>query len=314
MTDGDWVIGIDGGGTHTVTLLANRAGQVLGRAIAGPSNIQSVGLVAGLAALDESITEAFATAELPVQRVRAATLGLAGVGSHEGQALLHEWADRRGLAERVEVVNDAVIVLVAGTPNAWGVAVIAGTGAIAVGRRPGGPLEQAGGWGWLLGDEGSAYALATSALRAVCQSADGLRPPTALTEVLLRRIGSPTTVGLIPLIYRGNWDRAALAGLAPLVLATADHGDALARQIRAEAATDLARTAATVVRKLQEPAARVPLALTGGMLLGSPGYRAAFLTALDQLGIVPASVTPVAEPAEGAVRMACALATGQSLA
>jgi N-acetylmuramic acid 6-phosphate etherase len=193
---GELFLGIDGGGTHTVALLAVRkpgAGPagwaLLGRGTTGPSNRQAVGTEQALEALDEAVSAAFLAAGVPRGPVAGACLGLAGADRPDDQAVLHEWADRVRLAGRVEVTSDAAILLAAGTPDGSGLVLIAGTGSIAFGRTADGRRARAGGWGYLLGDEGSAYALVMSGLQAVARAADGRGPATALTERFLKRFG-----------------------------------------------------------------------------------------------------------------------------
>ena len=179
----DLVIGIDGGGTTTICLLADRSGTVLGRGTAGPSNIQAVGVDAGLKALDDGIDRAFQAANLDRATVGGATLGLAGIDRQEGLDVIHGWAGRVGLADRAGVANDATLLLAAGTPAGWGLAVIAGTGSIAFVKTPTGAVGRCGGWGYTLGDEGSAYLIALSGLKAVCRAHDHVGPATTLTAI-----------------------------------------------------------------------------------------------------------------------------------
>src|SRR5260221_4321390 len=183
----DLILGIDGGGSHTVALLAEKAdgGRILGRGTAGPSNMQAVGEERALRALDEAVGQAFDAAQRTRGTVAAAALGLAGVDHPEAAAVVQAWTATARLAEAVSVANDATLLLEAGTPDGWGLAVIAGTGSIAFGRSPEGKLDRSGGWGYLLGDEGSAYALALAGTRAVARSSDGSIPSTQLTEQLL---------------------------------------------------------------------------------------------------------------------------------
>ncbi len=301
----DLVIGIDGGGTSTRTLLASAAtGEILGRAEAGPSNIQSVGVETALRALDDSIDHAFAAANLPRASVGAIGLGLAGVDRQEGLDIIHGWAERRSVAERVRVANDATLLLAAGTPDGWGLAVIAGTGSIAFVQTPDGKVGRCGGWGYTLGDEGSAYVIAHRALRAACRAHDRVEPPTVLLDRFVDRMNVSSPPELIPAVYRGPWDRAAIAGLAPLVLDAADAGDAVARRIVEDEVEQFARTAYGAVVNHDLPKAGVPVALAGGLLLNSDLYRELFLNRLEKLGFVPGIVTPVHEPAVGAVVLA----------
>jgi N-acetylmuramic acid 6-phosphate etherase len=301
----DLVLGIDGGGTRTVVLLA-RGSTVLGRGEAGPSNLRAVGEEDAFAALHQAIQAAFAAAALPAGPVASACLGLAGAGRAEERQQVLDWARQVGLAERVEVTTDAALLLAAGTPGGWGLALVAGTGSIAWGRDASGREARAGGWGPLLGDEGSGYAIALAALQAVARADDGRGPATALTERLLAAMGLPSAAALVPALHGGAWDRPALAALAPVVLETASC-DAIATAVVGAAARQLAQTTAALAQALGWGSAAFPLALAGGLLAGSAVYRAGVLEAIREMGLLPDPVTVVPEPAEGAVRLALEL-------
>ena len=105
----DLVIGIDGGGSTTVALIAD-ATEVIGRAEAGPSNMQAVGVTRALKAIEDAIAAAFAAAGRPPAKVRVAVLGLAGADRPQEQDLVRTWAERFGLATQVQVVNDGATV------------------------------------------------------------------------------------------------------------------------------------------------------------------------------------------------------------
>jgi len=310
IQEGTIVLGIDGGGTHTVALLAQLPSHqdgkwtVLGRGEAGPSNYQAAGAERAFHALDEAVGKAFRAACLARSPVQVAWLGLAGAGRPEDQELVRHWALHKGLAAQVEVTPDAPLLLAAGTPDGWGVAVVAGTGSIAFGRSPDGRTSRAGGWGYLLGDEGSGYALSLAAFQAVARMADGRGPDTLLSGLLLDRLQLSRPQELIAAVYRGGLDRPALAALAPLVLEAAQAGDAVASAIVQEGADQLALAAATSARPLGL-VPPYPLALAGGLLLASASYRERLLQALAAQGITAEPVTLVPEPAEGAVRLAC---------
>jgi N-acetylmuramic acid 6-phosphate etherase len=307
----DLVIGIDGGGSHTVALVAERkSGVILGRGISGPSNIQAVGAGKAIAALDEAVGRAFADAKRPRGKVAAAALGMAGVDHSQAAAIVKDWADRAQLADSVRIGNDAILLLAAGTPEGWGLAVIAGTGSIALARHADGRLDRSGGWGYLIGDEGSAYGLALAAVKAVARHHDGCSPETALTQRILSAMSLSEPLQIIEAVYRSGWERSRLATLAPLVLAAAAEGDPVAQSIAETEAGSLAKTAAAAARKLDLPLERLPLAMTGGTLSDAE-YRRWFLAALRSNGVNAAPVTIVDEPATGAVRMACELATAR---
>jgi N-acetylmuramic acid 6-phosphate etherase len=306
----DLVLGIDGGGTHTVAVLARaepyttRRWTVLGRGVAGASNLQAVGTGPALAALHEAVDRAFAVAGLGRAPVAAACLGLAGAGRPEDQAVVRGWAARVNLASAVEVGGDALLLLAAGTPDSWGAALIAGTGSMAFARDRQGRTARAGGWGYLLGDEGSGYALVLAALRAVAQAADGRGPATSLTASLLATMGVAHPQDLIAAVYCTGLDRTALASFAPAVFESAAAGDAVAAAIVADGAEQLAAAVAVAARSLALESAPLPLALAGGVLLASPSYREKVLAGLAARGPHADPVTLVREPAEGALRLA----------
>ena len=299
------VFGIDGGGSHTVALLASGASgkwTIVGRGTAGPSNRQAVGKERALSALDEAVGAAFAAASMSRGPVASACLGLAGADRLDDQSMIRDWAERVHLADRVEVTSDAAILLAAGTPQGWGLALIAGTGSIAFGRSAEGRRARADGWGYLLGDEGSAYAIVMSGLQAVVRAADGRGPATRLTERFLHRFGLSQPQELVAAVYRGGRDRADFAALAPLVLeliAEDDVADAIVEQ----QAQELARAGQAVLRQLGMEGP-IPLALAGGLLLGSEVYRQRVLHALATLGVQPSPIAHVEEPAQGAIELA----------
>ena len=105
------------------------------------------------------------------------------------------------------MIEDAALLLAAGTPDGWGVAVVAGTGSMAFARGTDGRTARAGGWGPLLGDEGSGYALALSGLRAAARAADGRAQATLLTDRLLAACGLSRPEDLVGIVYQGG-DRA----------------------------------------------------------------------------------------------------------
>jgi N-acetylmuramic acid 6-phosphate etherase len=303
----DLVLGIDGGGTRTVVFLASRncnGWKLLGRGEAGPSNRQAVGTEAALAAIDEATEGAFTSADKNRCQVRAACLGLAGAGRPGDQEIVREWAAKAKLATCVQVIEDAALLLAAGTPNGWGVAVVAGTGSMAYARSAEGRTARSGGWGPLLGDEGSGYAMALAGLRAAARAADGRGEATLLTERLLAAHGLTKPEQLIGVVYRGG-DRAALAALAPVVLDAAEDNDPVAKHIVRDAASELASATAAAARQLGF-GMTFPVAVAGGLFTASPRYLQRFLTALAARGFDADPVSLVTEPAEGAVKLALA--------
>ncbi len=301
------LLGIDGGGTSTIAWLADQDGRVLGRGRAGPSNYKVVGADAARAALDRAIVAAFAEARLAIAPVESACFGLAGFDRPEDQELLRAWSAQAQWARRVVGVNDGMLIVAAGTPDGWGLGVIAGTGSIAVGRGRDGRTARAGGWGPLLGDEGSGYHVALAALRRIARRADGRMPRLTegdpLSDRLLAALGIDGPSRLISTIYHPDYDRTKIAGLAPLVVAAAEDDPALVTEILAPAGIELAETILAVARALDWHGGPVPLAMAGGFLLAAPPVARSLLDHLARAGYDPqAKLVP--EPAQGALILA----------
>jgi N-acetylglucosamine kinase-like BadF-type ATPase len=253
--------------------------------------------------LAAAISAAFVDAGLTEGPVAAACLGLAGTGCEENRQAVLAWARERQLAVRFDVLTDVELLLAAGTPDGWGLAIVAGTGSIAWARAPDGRTARAGGWGSLLGDEGSGYALGVAALQAVARAADGRGPKTLLTERLRAHFAVATPQELIPIVAA----KGKCARCAPLVLAAAAEGDAVARQIIEQGARELALAGASAVRQLAVDVPGVPLVLAGGVLVNTGRYRELVMKELQAAGVKPSPVQVVQEPVTGAVKLAAAL-------
>ncbi len=307
MSDPTTVLGVDGGGTSTVAWLADRRGQILGRGRAGASNQKAVGPDAARAALGEAIAGAFMDADRPSAPAAVACFGLAGFDRPEDKRLLEGWADALGWGRRLVLANDAELVLAAGTPDGWGVALIAGTGSIAVGRTPEGRTARAGGWGHLIGDEGSAYAVALDAMRRLARHVDGRSPILDGYESLAAEVSRALEIEapdrLVSAVYAPGVDRTRLAAVAPAVVRAADSGSAEARAILTAAAAELAATVRSVAAALglDRPAAPLPLAIAGSFLLGADRLAGPLVESLADLHV---RVTRVPEPVAGAIALA----------
>lgn len=303
----DLVIGLDGGGSRTRVRLANLRGETLGEGNAGTSNPYARGFHAAESEIIQAVSAAFAQAGLESQKVFAACFGLGGADRPEDRETLNAWG-KSVLAERVKTTGDGEIVLAAGTTENWGVALIAGTGSSAWARARDGRMVRAGGWGYLIGDEGSAFDLVRRALQAVVQAADGRGMQTALREAMLGAMNLREPMQLIGRVYRPEARPADLAELAPVVLATAEAGDETAYRIVRRAGAELGRTVLAAAGAASFSGPAIPLALTGGLLLGSETMRRALLDALAGGPCRFEPVEMVYAPVAGAVRLALELA------
>jgi N-acetylglucosamine kinase-like BadF-type ATPase len=220
--------------------------------------------------------------------------------------MLHRIAPRA----QTLVVNDALIALEAGAPGGDGIVLIAGTGSIAYGRDTRGRAARSGGWGYVLGDEGSGYWLGRQALRSVMRASDGRGRATALTPLVLEHYGISRSEELVQQIYGdgGGADPTAIAALSTLVQRAAADGDIVALLLIETSAMDLTSLAASVAHRLDLEQCAIVLA--GGVLRAVPLLQTALTSQLRHA--MPDATTQAldVEPATGAVRLAAALTRG----
>lgn len=299
------VLGIDAGGTKTVCQVADASGLILAESRGPGANLQNAGELQVEKVLHEVIQAATLHADAwPT----SACIGMAGVDRPEDAAIVRGILSRLVPRCPVVVVNDALIALEAGAPGAAGVVVIAGTGSIAYGRDARGRAARAGGWGYVLGDEGSGYWLGRQALRAVLRASDGRGPATPLTTRVLAHYDVSRPQDLVREIYYGRFKPSTVAAVASLVEEVANEGDTWAQALIDTGAAELSLAARAVCDRLSLPDG--PVILAGGIFRAVPRLRAGMINALTthRPGIVVRALTN--EPAAGAVSLALAAAEG----
>lgn len=294
------VIGIDAGGTKTAGLLADETGAVIRSARAGGANLRVHGELGVEKALYQVID---ALLEEPLQ-VDSLCLGIAGVGTDAEREIVTGVLRRLGIRRAIRIENDALVALVAGAPDGVGVVLISGTGSIAYGVDANGKIGRSGGWGYLLGDEGSAFWLGHAAVRQGIRAADGRGPHTLLYERITGQLGLGTMPDLVAWFYDQELSRTRVAQLARVVEEAANEGDEAAADLLDQAALHLARAAQSVDRQLDfaEP---YPLVLSGGAFRACPSLVSRLERVLELPRARPARLE--VEPATGAVTLALQL-------
>jgi N-acetylglucosamine kinase-like BadF-type ATPase len=300
-----YYLGIDGGGTKTTCAVGDES-QLLATATAGPSNIVRVGEVQARESLQQAVRQACAAAGItPAQVVRTCVGGSGAAHPELAEAV------RRSLAEvltsPIDVVGDMQIALKAAFDAGPGVIVIAGTGSIAYGRGQQGTTLRAGGWGFAIGDEGSAHWIGRAAVSAVLRAAD---PRDGTPEPLQNSAFSTALCKVWGVTSLTDLARAAnsvppsdFAALFPAVAASQDD---LAAQVLTHAGRELADVAAVVIPHLfaKGQAPSVPVAMIGGVFRHAPLVRQVFYNELRALDPRVEVNPQVVEPVEGALRMA----------
>lgn len=302
------VLGIDAGGTKTVCLLADEHGTILSVARGAGANLQ----VAGELEVEKVLHHVMDTALDGREEVRpkAVCLGIAGVDREDDGRIVSAIMRRISPGSRVLVVNDALVALEAGAPGSPGIVIICGTGSIAYGRNAHGVAARAGGWGHVIGDEGSGYWIGQQAVMAVMRDADGRGPATVLSKQVLAHFDVPNASGLVHIVYGPQSANRSIAMLGPSVQMASESGDDVASAILERAADELALAAQSVADRLQLRRDVFPFVLAGGVFRVVPALVDLLRGRLNE--IAPAATIDLLseEPARGAVRLALAEARG----
>jgi N-acetylglucosamine kinase-like BadF-type ATPase len=303
-----YAIGVDGGGTGTSAVLSTKKGRIVAVGSGGPANFQVVGeeqtLRSIVAAISSALNQGNAP-HVPEPEIAAIAVGLAGLHTPADKDRLTRLVANQYPASRIGLWTDADVALAATSGDRAGIVVIAGTGSIALGRDDRGNGGRCGGWGYLIGDEGSAYAIAREGLRVASQGLDGRMPPTSLAAAFVQALAVPGFDDLLrPLYGPPAMTRHQIAQLAPLVTQCALAGDAAARDVLAAAAGSLAAMVIALGSRLGFVDDAFPVACSGGVWQAGEAILEPFqrrvLAAFPRARVGP----PALSPAAGAVFLA----------
>jgi glucosamine kinase len=299
-------VGVDGGGTTFRVVVLDARGAELNRTETGSTPVVAGAPGPVVTAVRDLVRTACAAAgvALPVPALWA---GMAGAGREAVRAELESALARADIARRVQVGTDVE----AGMQDAFGpgpgILLMAGTGSIAFGRAEDGRSGRVGGWGSLLGDEGSGYAIGVEALRRIARSVDGRGQGTELGGRVLARLALVEPGDLIA--WASTATRAQIASLVPEVHAAAAAGDGVAGEILVRAVEELEGHVLTLLSNLGPWKQPPTVALGGGLLVRSGPLRGPLERVLRAHLDVPILEREL-DPALGAARKAMALQAG----
>jgi len=302
------VFGADGGGTKTSAILATREGKVLSRCQAGASNPNSVGVEEAAAVVWGLVRACCQEAGHTPGEIEAAALGIAGAGSPAIRdrllAALRKTLQEHEIAiAHLVLESDARIALEGAFSGRTGAIVIAGTGSVVLGKTPQGEIVRIGGWGRVLGDEGSGHWIGLEAARLVTQQLDALEPAGLLCRSIIERFDWATREAVIVAVYQQEFP---LASIAPLVLDACERGDALARSILERGADLLAGQLAVAAGRIQARG-EVGVVFLGGLIDHDTIYAHILAERLAETGARLRIQAAELSPVEGAVLMARSL-------
>jgi N-acetylglucosamine kinase-like BadF-type ATPase len=258
-----YYLGVDIGGTKSHALIADEEGNVLGFGVGGPGNHEVVGYQGLTACLQSVVSQALNTAEINVSDIAGAGFGVAGYDWPSERQPTLDAIQSLNLNAPLEVVNDAIIGLLAGAEAGWGIALVSGTGTNCWGWDPVRRVGRVTGCGWLFGEYGGAYDLVARAVREVAFAWAHRGPATQLTRVFLERTGAATPDELLEGLALGKF-RLTSAD-APLVVQTAKLGDTAAMEAILWLATELGGLTISVIRQLEFQSLAFEVVLVGSL-------------------------------------------------
>ncbi len=260
-----YLLGIDGGGSTVRVVVTGSDYIVLGESHGSTVNPNLVGRDAALQTIQSAVRQAVAAANLTLEDISAAGIGVAGADSVHSETWVREVVS--GILPTAEIApsSDHEIALVGAHGQRRGILVLAGTGSLASGVGASGEYMLVGARGYLLGDEGSGYWIGMEALKAIIRADDGRSLPSSLTGLFLARFDLPDVPAVIPWLYHSGVSRTKeIATFAGTVLEQAEQGDKVASEIALRAADELALSVRALRHRLDMES--LPIAFAGGLL------------------------------------------------
>lgn len=297
-----YVIGMDGGGTKTAVILYSIAGKVLHRFTAGPVNYNG--------ASAETVAETFINIfheikkDFSLSNCRCLCIGAAGISNPKVKTQLEQQIRKCGYQAPLLIVGDQQTALYGALGKPCGIILIAGTGSICYGRNSGGKEHRTGGYGYLIGDEGSGYAIGRDILSAVVQAHDGRTSPTILTRLLNQQTGFASVNEIVQFVYSPGTGKRDIAALAQILPEACRQGDAAALKIVDTCGKELFELSVPVINKLG--LSNGEIALCGSILQKISYVREAFLKNFQPAFPNVKCMEPLQDAALGAAQMALA--------
>lgn len=292
-------IGVDSGGTKTIASAITASGQLVGIGYGGPTNANFVSEDDAISAMRVAVATALGMSSVdpkPLPQIQVVYLSAPGFTPDATERALRELCPEA----IIKVEGDAPAAFRAAIPRGDGIVILSGTGSFGAGLWKGRWLTN-GGWGPLLGDDGSGYWIGLQALKAVALAADGRGPQTALQEIFRRALHYSFDIELRKFVYKRDLNRQQIAALTILVMQAAREGDRIALEILRDAGVELAKLGANLVDRLDVGSSPVPVSLVGGVVRRKSPVVTAFCETMQEL--VPSAyyVEPRFEPWIGAL-------------
>lgn len=275
MNNIKYFLGVDGGGSKTTAVVYSSEGRYICSATGDSINYCSVGLDNARQAMADIINQ------LSVKEFDFAVIGSAALNGRASAEETESFCGGIINSKSIIMDSDLYIALEAADSKGECAAVISGTGSMAVARNAQGEIRTAGGWGYILGDEGSGYSIGLCGIKAAIRGFEKSASETALTQKCLEYFETDNIYDLIDLYYNKSVSRKITAAFAKEVIASADNGDAVAKEIVDSEAKSLSETVLSIIKDSDK---NIKIGLWGGVFQHNPSYREYFKNLLAEKG------------------------------
>ncbi len=299
MADKKYYLGVDGGGSKTTAVVYDEKGNFISKALGESINYYSAGMENARLAMKEIINS------LSVKKFDCAVMGMSALNSRAGEEETERFCG--GIIDSKKIIMDSDLFVALEAMNCEGECafVVSGTGSMAVCRDENGEMNHAGGFGYIIGDEGSGYSIALNAVKTAIRAAENIVAPTLLTEKCLEYFSAENIYELIDIFYEKTVSRKKLAAFSEEVYCCARNGDLTAHEILRNEALLLSQTVLSLIKGRKKD---ISVGLWGGVFQHNKIFRDYFCGFLSENGFQNVKLLDFT-PEMGAI-LACYRASG----
>lgn len=275
MNGNSYFLGVDGGGSKTTAVVFNEKGEFICGACGESINYYSVGIDAARLAMKNIIEN------LSVKKFRCAVIGMSALNERASLQETERFCSEIIDSESVIMDSDLYVALEAMDISGECAAIISGTGSMAVCRNADGSMRHTGGWGYILGDEGSGYSIGLAGIKAAIRASEGCAQETSLLAECLDYFSISNIYDLIDLYYEKKVSRKKTAAFARLVSKCCENGDKIAESILINEAEELSKTALGLLKNKNRD---IAIGLWGGVFQNNMFFRHEFTDIMSRNG------------------------------
>ncbi|MDA0987285.1 MAG: hypothetical protein O3A55_06795 [Bacteroidetes bacterium] len=277
-----FVIGIDGGGTSTNAILSNFEGKIISKASTNATNFQIIGLKLTAEKIIQLIFKCLRNGKIKKPEIEKIVIGISGAGRKVDQlnlknSVLREAQNKKLKINELVILPDALVTLESAFGGKSGIILIAGTGSIAFGKDNIRKIYRVGGWGRIIGDEGSGYFIGQLALNKISQVIDGRIKSNGIINLVAKKFRLTSQEKIIKKVYREQFN---ISKLAPQIILAAQKGEKISSHIIKTSINELVLMVETLVKKgdfrnfeVVKEKNKIPIICYGGLIDGSNYFR-----------------------------------------